>query len=455
MELSITEQNGRKVYIVVDNNGFKHEVTAEYVRFAIENGELDNYYINEANEIVKVKQDTFDKQETTATYQLLGRLLDEQFNLIGYLVKKNGTSKVLRTTIDAFNKLVKNNDIDGALCKKDGTVYLTFGVEEYQLVRSANGVSVPRKVVRTHEKISPVTMSWECNFVTVQGVASNLEKLLVRGTNQYDILGNGHKYPLIDEIRFDGIVLQIDGNKIPVRLMNRQDIINDITNYADIQFEVKQETVGVKITDIDYRMNSFLIVAAVYMTYLKLLSPNGKLTDIIISGTDRYYWSATISDKKSEVQHIDKILRKTKSDINIIQEMYTLEKSQMTADMTPLEEMQFVKGLKLGTCYIIINSNGCSFTSTDYHIDLIDKEVHIRFSKTGDSSFDREIAYKGKNVDNLNPGMVCIIAATAVAEEYPITTISICDSRTHTSYDFLFRPKNRHDRHGSLIDALN
>lgn len=450
MELSVIEQNGKKIYRVKDEEGFVREVTLEFVKFAIENGEIDNCYVDNKGNIFTTTNKVFNVTHA-AHYKLLGKLFDSVKTLTGYLLQQKATNKVVKASIEKFNLLVEQHEVDGAFINKDNELCLLQGIDEYQLI-NVDGKVIPRKI--SNKKIvSSYTMSYNCDFSTVHDTALILENKLVRGTAENDRLGRGHKYPEIVEIQADGIVVQIDNVKIAVKLLNKQDIVDDIANQAELSFTFKNDTVSLKITDIDYRLNAFSLVVGVYLAYKKLVNNFAKLVDIMISGTDQYYWSAVVRQESINTVE-DTIKHKTKSDINVIQEMYNIEKSQFVLDITPEQEQTYIRSLKLGNGAILINCENCTFTSTTFRLDFVNKEVYMKFQNNTTSEIE-EIAYKGKNVDNLTPIMACIIAATVAAKHYVIKNISIIDYRTNNSFELLFKSKSSREVQTDLLSILN
>lgn len=450
MELSIIEQNGVKIYKIKDDKGYVREVTPEFVKFAIENGEVDNCYVDSMGNIFTDKNRRFTSSAAT-TYYLLGKLLDERKKLAGYLLQHKTTKKVVKANSDTFRKLVEKRDVEGAFINDKNDMCLNCGTDEYMLT-NVEGKLVPRKI--SNRLTTPAyTMTYSCDFTAVHDAFKTLEPKLVRGTSPGDTLGGGHKYPEIIEMRKDGIVVQIDDVKLSVILVNMQDIIEDIANDAELIFYLDGETVSLTITGIDYRLNAVSLVVATWLAYKKLVNNFAKLTDIMISGKDNTYWSATLKTEKESVVN-DPVKRKTKADINAIQEMYQIDRGQTSIDISDEISKQLIQGLKLGTCSLIINCSDCSYTSVAFRLDLIEKQVYMKF-QTPVKLESEELSYKGKNVDALTPVMACIIAATAVAAKHEITTVSIMNHKDGSSFELIFKSKASREVQTSLIDMLN
>ena len=450
MELSITEQNGVKIYRIKDDKGYVREVTPEFVKFAIENGEVDNCYVDDAGNIFTDKNKMFTVSAAT-TYFLLGKLFDESKRLAGYLLQNKTTKKVAKASMDTFLKLVEKRDVEGAFINEKGDLCLNCGTDEYMLT-NVDGKLVPRKI-SNRLTTQPYTMTYTCDFAAVHDAFKTLEPKIVRGTSPGDTLGGGHKNPEIAEIRKDGIVTQFDDVKIATTLVNGKDIIDDIANDAELLFYIDKEAVSLTVKNIDYRLNAVSLVIATWLAYKKLVNNFAKITDIMISGKDDTYWSATLS-AITENNTKDNIKRKTKADINAVQEMYQIDRGQTSIDISDETSKQLIQGLKLGTCSLIINCSNCSYTSTAFRLDLIEKQVYMKFQSP--TSLDtEELSYKGKNVDALTPVMACIIAATAVVAKHDITTISIMNHKDGNSFELIFKLKSSKEVQTSLIDMLN
>lgn len=450
MELSIIEQNGVKIYKIKDDKGFVREVTPEFVKFAIENGEVENCYVDSVGNIFTDKNRTFTSSAAT-TYLLLGTLLSETKKLVGYLLQHKTTKKVVKANKDTFLTLAEKRDVEGAFLNENNDLCLNCGTYEYMLV-NVNGKLVPRKI--NDRLTTPAyTMSFSCDFAAVHDNFQQLEAKFVRGKAPGDVLGGGHKYPEIAEIRKDGIVVQFDDIKVPVTLLNASDIIEDIANDAELLFYLDKEAVSITVKNIDYRLNAVSLVIAAWLAYKKLANNFAKITDIMISGKDGTYWSATMNtDKSSDIK--DAVKRKTKADINAIQEMYQIDKGNTSIDISDEISKQLIQGLKLGTCSIIINCSDCSYTSTAFRLDLIEKQVYMKFQSSAVVGVE-ELTYKGKNVDTLTPVMACIIAATSVAAIRTITTVSIMNHKDGNSFELIFKPKSSKQVQSNLIDMLN
>lgn len=450
MELSIIEQDGVKIYKIKDDKGCVREVTPEFVKFAIENDEIVNCYVDSYGNIFTDKNRLFASSAAT-TYLLLGKLFDENKKLVGYLLQHKTTKKVLRATLETFDKLVKIRDVEGAFFNDKNDLCLNCGTDEYMLV-NVDGKVVPRKI-SNRITTTTCTMTYTCDFSAVHEAFKSIEPSLVRGTAAGDTLGGGHKYPDIAEIRNDGIVLQVDDVKLPITLVNRQDIVGDIANNAELVFYIDREIVNLTITNIDYRLNAVSLVIATWLAYKKLVNNFAKITDIMIAGKDASYWSATLKAKE-ETDVNNSIKKKTKADINAIQEMYQIDRSNTSIDISDETSKQFIQGLKLGTCSLIINCSDCSYTSVAFRLDLVEKQVYMKFQAPTILESE-ELSYKGKNVDSLTPVMACIIAATAVAAKHTITTVSIMNHRDNSSFELIFKSKASRELQSSLIDMLN
>lgn len=450
MELSIDEQDGKKIYKIKDDRGCIREVTPEFVKFAIENNEVDNCYVDSQGNIFTEKNKTFVTAKA-ATYLLLGKLFDERRKLAGYLLQNKSTKKVARANAETFRKLVEKQDVEGAFVNDSNDLCLNCGTDEYQLV-NVDGKLIPRKI-SNQLTIPTYSMTFTCDFTAVHDAFQTIESKLVRGTAAGDTLGGGHKYPDIAEIRSDGIVVQFDDVKVSVTLVNASDIIEDIANDAELIFYINNETVNLTITNIDYRLNAVSLVIATWLAYKKLVNNFAKITDIMISGKDSSYWSATLQAVEKEVKK-DNVKRKTKADINAIQEMYQIDRGQTSIDIADELNKQFIQGLKLGTCSIIINCSDCSYTSVAFRLDLVEKQVYMKFQTTNTLESE-ELSYKGKNVDALTPVMACIIAATAVAAQHNITNVSIMNHKDNVSFELIFKSKTSNEVQTNLIDMLN
>lgn len=450
MELSIIEQNGVKIYKIKDDKGYIREVTPEFVKFAIENGEVDNCYVDSMGNIFTDKNKAFTSSAAT-TYYLLGTLLSESKKLVGYLLQHKITKKVVKANKDTFLTLVEKRDVEGAFINENNDLCLNCGTDEYMLV-NVNGKLVPRKI--NDRLTTPAyTMAYSCDFVAVHDNFQTIEPEFIRGTAPGDTLGGGHKYPEIAEIRKDGIVVQFDDIKVPVTLLNANDIIEDIANDAELLFYLDKEAVSLTVKNIDYRLNAVSLVVATWLAYKKLANNFAKITDIMISGKDGTYWSATLATTKDKDVK-DTVKRKTKADINAIQEMYQIDRSNTSIDIGDEVSKQLIQGLKLGTCSIIINCSDCSYTSTAFRLDLVEKQVYMKFQSSTIIGVE-ELTYKGKNVDVLTPVMACIIAATSVAAKHDITTVSIMNHKDGNSFELIFKPKASRQVQSNLIDMLN
>lgn len=450
MELNIIEQDGVKIYKIKDDKGCVREVTPEFVKFAIENNEIGNCYVDSYGNIFTDKNRLFASSVAT-TYLLLGKLFDEGKHLVGYLLQHKTSKKVLRANQATFNKIVEKRDVEGAFFNEKHDLCLNCGTDEY-ILEDVDGKLIPRKI-SNRLTTKNYTMSYTCDFTSVHEVFKTLEKSLVRGTAAGDTLGGGHKYPDIAEIRKDGIVLQVDDVKLPITLVNSKDIIGDIANNAELIFYIDKEIVNLTITNIDYRLNAVSLVVATWMAYKKLVNNFAKITDIMIAGKDNSYWSATLKTKEEEEVRTS-IKKKTKADINAIQEMYQIDRGQTSIDISDEVSKQFIQGLKLGTCSIIINCSDCSYTSVAFRLDLVEKQVYMKFQSPTNLDTE-ELSYKGKNVDALTPVMTCIIAATSVVSKHDITTVSIVNHRDNSSFELVFKSKTSREVQSSLIDMLN
>lgn len=450
MKLSVIEQNGNKIYKVQDNNSLEREVTFEYVKFLIESGDLPGYYVD-ANGNILSDADPKLKNVVKTEYILLGRLFDENLRPSGYLLQHKATNKVLKSADDTFRVLVTRGIVEGAYIN-NGEICMVHVVDEYQLVNTG-GKLLPRKLKSKKTVTTDYEMVLDCEFSTVHETMLSYEGKIVRGKAVNDILGGRHKYPEIVEIHPGGIVIELDTEKVSVQLLNKQDIVDDIADIAELSFEYKQKKVKLRILNIDYRLNAFSLAIAVYLSYKKLVNNFVKLNEVIISGLDNTYWSANIADEQ-QLNVNTAIKRKTKADINTIRELYNVEKGPYTLDTTDNFEKSLIQGLKLGFCTIFINCKECSYTSTAFKLDFVEQEVYMKFQSNVSDKVE-ELIYKGKNVGDLTPVMACIIAATAVAAQHTISNVSIADSRTNNSFELLFKLKTELDVQTNLRHILN
>lgn len=450
MELSINELNGVKIYKIKDDKGYVREVTPEFVKFALENGEIDNCYIDSKGNIFTDKNRLFSTSAAT-TYLLLGKLFDENKRHIGYLVQNKITKKVSKANEATFLSLVIKQDVEGAFLNENNDLCLNCGTDEYTLT-NVNGKLVPRKT-SNQLTTTPYTMTYSCDFSVVYDNLQTLESKFIRSTAAGATLGKGRKYPDIAEVLRDGITVQFDETKIVVKMLNAQDITDDIANNAELLFYLNNEAINVTILNIDYRLNALSLVVATWLAYKKLVNNFAKITEILISGKDNSYWAATLKTDDAP-STVSTVKVKTRTDINTLQEMYQIDKSKTSIDISDEVSNLFIQGLKLGTCSIIITCTDCSYTSVAFRLNMVEKQVYMKF-QTLSNAESEEISYTGKSINALTPVMACIIAATAVAATHTITMVSIMNHRDGSSFELIFKSKSSREVQTNLIDMLN
>ena len=450
--LSIKVINGIKKYFITDDLGTSREAPASYVKYAIAQGDLPNCYINSAGEIIVEETTPIVKEYP---FKIVGKLLDAHFNHTHYLLRNNNDGKTYKATKEQFKEYVRKEWVEGAMIREDGSLAVSLNIDEYQDTLVGDRL-IPKKIQRDKIVANGYTKICTYRFDEILDEFKNIETKFVKSNDRGNTLGNG-KYPDIMLMRDDGIVLTIDGIKTHAYFVNRQTVIDDDALFIELMFDFRRERIQIKIIDFDLiRLNSVVLAVAVFYVYTKLFNSFAVLNDILISGTDKTYWYAKV------VEHVEKveeeksnIQRKTTADCMAISEMYKLEKSAVSARYTEDEAQSFVRGLKIKNCYIMIHCTNCNFISTHYVVNLIENELTIKFQQENSEFTVIEMVFAGKTVQKLTPSNLSIIAATAVASEYVIDSISIINSMTNQSYDIKFRLKTEQEQQLDLLDKLN
>lgn len=459
MELIISSRNGTKIYGVKDDNGEIKEVTFDYVKYAIANGDLPAYYLDKLGNIFI--PEGLSSGSRQLQYKLIGILYDKSNTVTGYLVQDVRASQVKKADVSAMATLIRQNRVSGAVLNERSEICTLCGTDEYQMVKDETGKEKPVKIVYNSatSSSSPYTKEFTCSFHDVLDEITKLEPLVERSHATNDALGSPRKYPDISLIRTDGIVLHIDGNQITAALLNAEDINEDITNHADVKFIYGHDVVHLKIVDTNYQINAFSLVAGILIAYRRLVNNFAKLDDVMISGKSQLYWSATIlSEKKSETTKKSSIVEKTQSDIMTLNEMYDVKKSLISLNITPEQEHKLIRDLKIGTSQITITCNGIIYHSDKFVLNMIDQSLYIRFVPTTPTAKIVEIKYRGKSVanDSITCTIVCIVSATAVAKDYTINSVSINSLKSNLAYDLTFTLKsNMRVQLDNILNELN
>ena len=453
MELQVIKRNGKLIYIIVDDKGVPREVTLDYVKFAIENNDLPEYFINDAGEVFLP---TAVFSSCPKQYALIGRITTDKD--VTYLLSRLMDKHTVRANLSTLQSLAKSGLVAGAIVNGRNELCTSIKLDEYTL-KPINGKLIPVKITPAETKrfttVEQPAHTITFTFASLIDQLSAFEKTITH--TDTDVSDVKRKYPELYELSARGTVLQLDNNvHIVLDIVNLQDLISDIAQEAKLRLKVETEIVEISITDTDYRLSSIYFVLAAYEAYKTIFNKYAKLQSAVISNTDtnKSYWTIEFDiNQKAETVKTNANIR-TRVDVLALQEMYIVERSSDSIDMKESVEDRLLQGLKLGTSYFLINGAE-QFISTSYKLSLVEKTINITL-KNG-SGTEISFAFKGKVVEKLDATKACLIAATGVANRQLITSVSIVNDSTNNIFTLQFNLKQAgmNDRRQNILSTLN
>lgn len=454
MELHVIKRNGKLIYIITDNKGVAREVTLDYVKFAIENHDLPEYFINDAGEVF-LPSTAF--MNCPKQYMLVGRMRSETGET-SYLLNRLMDKHMVKANYATLSALTQRAIVAGAMINSRNELCTSIKLDEY-VIKQVNGKSTPVKVTSsTAKKLTSLAekpeLTLSLTFASLLDQLSAFEKTITHtDTDNTDVR---RKYPELYEMSAKGTVLQLDNNvKLVLDIVNLQDLVADIATEAKLRMYVDSTLVEVTITDTDYRLSSIYFVQAAYEAYKALFNKYAKLQTAIISNIDTHksYWTIEFNTLQKIEQVKTSTITRTRSDVLTLQDMYDVERSDESVMLTEQQEKQLLQGLKLGTSYILINGAE-QFISTSYRLNLVEKTLGLTLKNSNNVEiiFD----FKGKTVQTLNATKICLIAATGVANRQLITSISIINDSINVMFTLQFTPKQSftESRRQDIISSL-
>lgn len=439
MELQVVKRNDKLIYIITDNKGVAREVTLDYVKFAIQNNDLPEYFISSSGEVFLPSLAFLNCPKQ---YSLIGKLRGENgenFYLLTRLIDKH----IVKANYNTLSTLTQRAIVAGAMINIKNELCTSIKLDEY-IIKVVDGKSIPVKVTPSMDK-KLQTLSEKPDHTITLTFDSILEHLLdfERTITHTDSSNTDirRKYPELYEMSSKGTVLQLDNNvKLILNVINLQDLVADIASEAKIRMTVDSSLVEITITDTDYRLSSLNLIQAAYEAYKMLFDKYAKLKSAMISNVDnnKLYWAIEFGTVQKVERTKSQLATRTRSDVLTLQDIYNVEKSDESLAVTEQQEKQLVQGLKLGTSYVLIDGDS-QYISTAYRLNLIEKTLFLTLKNGGDNEFSFE--FKSKTVQSLNPTKICLIAATGIANRQNINTVSIINDSLNIIFTLQFTQK--------------
>lgn len=456
MELHVVKRDNKLIYIIKDDNNIEREVTLSFVKFAIENHDLPEYFINNTGEVFLPNSALLNYPKQ---YSLLGKINGTQGDTT-FLLNRLMDNHTVKSNYSTLNLLVQRGIVAGAIINSKGELCTSIKLDEY-VIKQVDGKSIPVKVAQNvnnglPKQVSQPTQTLSFSFMQLIDSLSAFEKTIIH--TDTDITDVRRKWPELYEMSAKGTMLNFGNNiRIMLEIMNLSELTADVASNAIFRINFESNLIEVTITDVDYRLSSIYFIHCANEAYKMIFNKYAKLQSAIISNidTNKSYWTIEFdSSQKTEVTAKANIIR-TRADVLTIQEMYNVTKSEETVRLlSDTDEAKLVQGLKLGTSYILINGTE-QFISTDYKLSIVEKTLTLTL-KNG-ASTEITFDFKGKTVQNLDASKICLIAATGVANRQAITTVNIINDSINSMFTLQFTQKQTlaDIRQQNIYESLN